>query len=95
MVGEVHRLRGSRLAQAVLLVGRLCLHVTCFARCKPCPYPNPGHLHSVGCPLAHAPGQIKLQVAPYLALSLTGYETLKAFGAYLEERKPLQKLLGN
>ena len=35
-----------------------------------------------------------LQVAPYLALSLTGYETLKALGAYLEERKPLQRLLG-
>ena len=34
-----------------------------------------------------------IQVAPYLALSLTGYETLKAVGTYLEDRKPLQTLL--
>ena len=34
------------------------------------------------------------QVAPYLALSLTGYETLKALGAYMEEKKPVRKLLG-
>ena len=35
-----------------------------------------------------------LQVAPYLALSLTSYETLKALGAYMHENKPIQKMLG-
>jgi len=33
-------------------------------------------------------------VAPYLALSLTSYETLKALGAYMHENKPIQKMLG-
>jgi len=34
------------------------------------------------------------RVAPYLALSLTSYETLKALGAYMHENKPIQKMLG-
>ena len=34
------------------------------------------------------------RVAPYLALSLTGYESLKALGKYMEDKKPIQKALG-
>jgi len=34
------------------------------------------------------------RVAPYLALSLTGYETLKGLGVYMEANKPIQKMLG-
>ena len=36
----------------------------------------------------------RLQVAPYLALSLTGYETLKAVGEYMHQHQPIQKMLG-